>query len=152
MYAPRKGTLGKWAYEFPSVTGIIEDTPAWGQVRMSAPGANFSLLGTPEMLAELAAMDGEKVTVYGAYEAGNAGYRVVSWGSEEAAPPTPNGNGEPPPSNGDPPPTEEQNGGEPDNGGAPEESVTGEPVPTALYAAAGIVALGLLLGRARSRR
>jgi len=101
MYASSPGTVG-WAYDNPTVTGTIEDTPEWGQVRMSAPGANFALIGDAEILEELRAMDGQLVTVAGSYSVN--GYRVTAWAPGDATPaaggggadegePSDNGNG-----------------------------------------------------------
>jgi len=84
MYASKSaGTVG-WAYDYPSVTGLVEAHS--DGVRFNAPGANFRLTGSAAILEELRAEDGQKVTIFGTYGAG--GYLVTSWHPGTDAPPS----------------------------------------------------------------
>ena len=144
MYASSPGTVG-WAYDNPTVTGTIEDTPAWGQVRMSAPGANFALIGDAEIMDELRAMDGQVVTVAGSYS--SSGYRVTAWAPGDATPGTvdPGGPG------GDPPPDDGTGDNGNGNGSGAGNGSGGISPELVKYGATALLGLGLLLATNRRR-
>jgi hypothetical protein len=68
------GGLGS-VFDFPTVTGVVQ--LAMGQVRLSASGVNFRMLGEPDILAGLESAEGYCVVIEGRRE--NYGMWVTGW-------------------------------------------------------------------------